>query len=383
MEEKTESRTRRRIAAGTFTAAILALLVIATRPQTDVPQVAELDAETGAPLADTVPGDGAQELADAGSAARQAEGFEPAAARPPASGPAFDIVRVEPDGSAVVAGTARPDAKVTIYADGVPLAAVEADDDGSFVAIFRADPACGAQALTMDAETADGARTASDEVVMLLPDASGPEAAPPAAGDSPATTQAPAPSVGATAILRSGSVDVLPVARPAAMAAPIDTDQVSLGAISYTQSGEIELQGAGPKDTALRVYVDNRLVQEGDVGGNGRWVLRLADIDQGLYRLRIDQVGADGRVASRVETPFQRDFPEGPRPRPGRTLPGMQPGVLATVQPGGTLWTLARSYYGSGVLYAQIFTANQELIRDPDLIYPGQVLSIPGLDETN
>ncbi|WP_111429899.1 LysM peptidoglycan-binding domain-containing protein [Rhodobacteraceae bacterium DSL-40] len=382
MEEKTESRTRRKLAAGAVSAAILLLLIYATRPEPLVPQVPELDAETGAPLADAAPGAGPGELADAGSAAPQAEGFEPAAARPPASGPAFDIVRVEPDGSAVVAGTARPDAKVTIYADGMPLAAVEADDDGSFVAIFRADPARGAQALTMDAETADGTRTASDEVVMLLPDASSTAAAPPAAGDAPAA-QAPAPSVAATAILRPGSVDVLPVARPAAMAAPIDTDQVSLGSISYTQSGEIELQGAGPRGTGLRVYVDNRLVQQGDVGGNGRWVLRLADIDQGLYRLRIDQVGADGRVASRVETPFQRDFPEGPRPRPGRTLPGMQPGVLATVQPGGTLWTLARSYYGSGVLYAQIFTANQELIRDPDLIYPGQVLSIPGLDETN
>ena len=80
-------------------------------------------------------------------------------------------------------------------------------------------------------------------------------------------------------------------------------------------------------------------------------------------------------MASRVETPFQRDYPRAPLPRPGR--PG-DPGTLSvTVQPGHNLWTLAREHYGSGVLYTQIFTANSDLIRDPDLIYPGQIFAMP------
>jgi nucleoid-associated protein YgaU len=123
--------------------------------------------------------------------------------------------------------------------------------------------------------------------------------------------------------------------------------------------------------------VDGSLVREVSVSADGRWAMELRDLAEGRYRLRIDQIGADGRVASRVETPFQRDFPAAPRPRPGVAGPG----VNVTVQPGGTLWTIARTQYGSGVLYAQIFTANSELIRDPDLIYPGQVLAIPGLDQ--
>jgi nucleoid-associated protein YgaU len=40
-------------------------------------------------------------------------------------------------------------------------------------------------------------------------------------------------------------------------------------------------------------------------------------------------------------------------------------------------------HYGQGVLYSQIFTANRGLIRNPDLIYPGQVLAIPGLEDSN
>ena len=52
--------------------------------------------------------------------------------------------------------------------------------------------------------------------------------------------------------------------------------------------------------------------------------------------------------------------------------------VTVTVQPGFTLWGIAQERYGDGVLYVQVFEANRDKIRDPDLIYPGQVLSVPG-----
>ena len=101
----------------------------------------------------------------------------------------------------------------------------------------------------------------------------------------------------------------------------------------------------------------------------------LGGVAEGLYTLRIDQLGADGKVASRVETPFQRDYPHAPPPRPGQ--PAAPAAGTVTVQPGNNLWTLARERYGSGVMYTQIFTANREQIRDPDLIYPGQIFSMP------
>lgn len=47
-----------------------------------------------------------------------------------------------------------------------------------------------------------------------------------------------------------------------------------------------------------------------------------------------------------------------------------------TVQPGDTLWGLAKKYYGNGALYPKIASANPG-IKNPNLIYDGQVLSIP------
>ncbi|MEF3047591.1 LysM peptidoglycan-binding domain-containing protein [Pseudotabrizicola sp. L79] len=59
-------------------------------------------------------------------------------------------------------------------------------------------------------------------------------------------------------------------------------------------------------------------------------------------------------------------------------VPGAVPQTVSiTVQPGFSLWRIARDTYGDGVLYVQVFEANKDKIGDPDLIYPGQVFELP------
>lgn len=327
-------------------------------------------------------------------------------------GPGFDLVRVTQDGAAVVAGTAAPGSRVTILADERPLAEVRADDAGNFVAIFNAEPSAVPRTLRLDAVAPDGKATASDDVVMLLP---APGAVPPAAqaagaadtgaaaaaaaavtaeGNAaavapvsapavaeaprpgepyprpvdPASALGPPPRIGATVLLRGAAVEAVP-----ADAAP--DRQVALASISYGAAGAVTLEGLGSPGYRVRAYVDGGLAREGVVDANGRWALPLDEVAQGVYRLRIDAVDTAGQVTSRVETPFQRDFPRLPPPRPGEPAEG-----VVTVQPGGNLWTIARTHLGSGVRYTQIFTANRDLIRDPNLIYPGQILNLPGTD---
>ena len=54
-----------------------------------------------------------------------------------------------------------------------------------------------------------------------------------------------------------------------------------------------------------------------------------------------------------------------------------------TVQPGNTLWGISRERYGEGILYVRVFEANRDKIRNPDLIYPGQVFVLPEGAEQN
>ena len=73
------------------------------------------------------------------------------------------------------------------------------------------------------------------------------------------------------------------------------------------------------------------------------------------------------------------------RPRhhpPAPVTPDAAPLVAAapitiTVQPGLTLWAIAKANFGEGMLYVQVFEANRDKIKDPDLIYPGQVFTVP------
>lgn len=48
-----------------------------------------------------------------------------------------------------------------------------------------------------------------------------------------------------------------------------------------------------------------------------------------------------------------------------------------TVKKGDSLWAIAAKYYGKGAEYSKIASANTDKISNPNLIYPGQVLTIP------
>ena len=60
-------------------------------------------------------------------------------------------------------------------------------------------------------------------------------------------------------------------------------------------------------------------------------------------------------------------------------VPAVNPKSNGThvVQPGDTLWAIAKKYYGNGNQYTKIFNANKDKIKNPNLIYPGQQLVIP------
>ena len=144
-------------------------------------------------------------------------------------------------------------------ADNRQLGVAEADSSGDFVAIFTADPSSEPQSLTLEAESAEGDVTRSEDVVVLLPAAAaavGPEtgAAPAVEEDGaedvaevPAETadapsvDAPPEEIAAVAIVRRDGVDTMPLARPIGA----DPRDVALASISYGETGDVALSGFG------------------------------------------------------------------------------------------------------------------------------------------
>lgn len=60
--------------------------------------------------------------------------------------------------------------------------------------------------------------------------------------------------------------------------------------------------------------------------------------------------------------------------RPAITAPSTR---TYTVVRGDCLWNIAKKYYGNGSQYTKIYNANRDKIKNPSLIYPGQVFVIP------
>ncbi len=271
----------------------------------------------------------------------------PAAAAPHAAAPtppSFDVVRVAPDGRAVIAGRAAPGAEVTVREGTRELGRTRADQQGAWVLVPAAPLDPGSGELTLSARPPGGVEQAGQgSVVMSVP--AGPRAGPPLA-----------------VLVGPGE------SRPLQVPGTAQPGRLGLGALDYDQHGTARFAGTAPPGAHVRVYVDNRPAGEAVAGADGRWTLDPATpLTPGQHRLRLDQLGAGGRVVGRVELPFLRED------LAGRAFP---PGSVM-VQPGQNLWRIARATYGAGIRYVVIFQANRAHIRKPNLIYPGQVFSIP------
>lgn len=276
--------------------------------------------------------------------------------------PSFDIVRVEPSGSTVIAGQGAPGSVVDIILDGDVVAQATVDEAGRFATLQQLDPSETPQSLSLS--TGDGeTRLNSEEEILLAPRVAM------AGEDEDPKEEVP------QVVLRADADGVEVVQPGLAEDTPPDVvDAVALDTITYAPSGEVALGGRASTDF-VRIYIDDAPILTAPVEADGQWRTELPQVDTGVYTLRIDELDADGTVASRVETPFKREDREVVAAELGET--GTARISFRTVQPGNTLWGIASERYGDGFLYVRVFEANRDRIRDPDLIYPGQVFTIP------
>jgi nucleoid-associated protein YgaU len=145
---------------------------------------------------------------------------------------------------------------------------------------------------------------------------------------------------------------------------------LTIGQVDYDDAGGIRFAGTAPPGATLRLYVNDRHAGDAQADEQGRWALAPGEaVEIGRHRLRVDQIAAAGVVAARIEVPFQRDRLPESATADGRIV----------VQPGHSLWRLARAVYGRGVHHTVIYEANRDQIRNPNRIFPGQVFTMPGM----
>lgn len=272
--------------------------------------------------------------------------------------PSFDIVRIsDVDCTAVMAGQAPAGAIVRINANGQTIATLRAEADGSWAHVVSEPFRPGGVELTLTAETTAGRAEAPESVVLVVPDCAD------LSTDNKAVALLTPKNRTGTRILQEPD-------RADRIAMP---EGLNLGKVDYDDQGNLEMSGHGAPDAELRAYVDGAYAGRARAGADGQWrIMPETEIAPGLHVLRVDHVDSNGAVLARIELPFARVA------RSDVVVEVDQ----VVVQPGNSLWRIARRTYGRGISYTTIYEANRDQIRDPDLIYPGQVFELPGLPDT-
>ncbi|MFD2207887.1 LysM peptidoglycan-binding domain-containing protein [Kiloniella antarctica] len=267
---------------------------------------------------------------------------------------AFDVIRVEKTGDTVIAGRAPAGSDVRILDGTTILGSVESDTNGQWVYILKTPLEPGAHELGLQINNSEGETLKSKDVAII---------------DVPKGEYAPlavlVPDEAMSANTSASKVIQLPKGDGNE---GIRDGELALDSVDYNDDGQTVIGGTSQPGQKVVGYLNNEFVGQGVADGEGRWtVAPEKNIDEGLHQLRIDQVDDGGSVIARVEIPFSRS---------GKieTLPDER---IVTVQPGNSLWRISRAIYGQGGRYAVIYDRNQDQIRNPDLIYPGQIFVLP------
>ena len=302
--------------------------------------------------------------------------------------PAFDIARIEPSGEAVIAGRAAPGATVELLRGGELHDRAVADQSGQFVMVPPKLPP-GTYDLTLRSKQPDGKQATSSQSVAVAIE--------------PRSTDRP---VVALMTPDKPTVVLSQPAPPKPMAGA-----VVVGTVETEPGGKLHVSGQARPSAAVRLYLNDSFVASVTAGADGRFSVTINEgVAPGSYRVRLDEVEQNsGAVRARAEVPFNVPDTVVTASTPAQAAasnrtdiaaaakqPELAAGVATvppdaaspstvvvpkvvttTVSRGDSLWRLSQSTYGAGTRYAVIYKANREQIRNPNLIYPGQIFVIP------
>ena len=308
-----------------------------------------------------------------------------AAQAPAAAGPVlptFDVVRVEGNGSIVVAGSAAPNAKVEILNGGTVLGSTDSGPDGAFAIVLDDPLKPGDYTITLR-QTVGGTAVASAQTAVVsvpqsptgqvlamveepgkasqlitVPQAGTKPAAPAAtqqatapAAQAPATT-APAASGTASAPAATASSASDHPSAPAAnapAAAAAAAPKIAVEAVEIDGS-KIFVAGTADPGRKVRAYADAILLGDAKTSPDGHFLIEATrDIPVGSYTIHVDGLDDDGvKVVARAAVPFEREAgesiaavaPSETKPAEtktaGATQPAAAPATTAEVKPAET-----------------------------------------------
>ncbi len=240
--------------------------------------------------------------------------------------PTFDVLRVEPDGSTVIAGSGEPNSKLEILDGDKVVTTTDVGPSGDFAAVLDNPLAAGDHQIVLRTTGKDGKSTTSEEVATVSVPTDGKTSELLAMVSKPGTASriitAPTPGApaSATAPAADATANQTATAQPAPAAATSDvasapataapaTADIMVNAVEI-EGDKIFVAGTAKPNTNVAAYADDKLIGRAKTGPDGHFVIDgVMPLAVGDHKIRADALDDAGKVAVRASVNFNR--PEG------------------------------------------------------------------------
>ena len=283
--------------------------------------------------------------------------------------PRFDVAEVDELGNGVFSGRAFRNVRVWLKKlDGSVVGETVSLEDGSFTILTNTPLPEGESVLALVAEEIPGGEIKVASERLVISRFPGGPALIVAQKDTADTVSRilQEPVTRKPFDTAQKSEDNASVSKSNASKESAEGKLLKIKIIDYDEKGRLAISGKAKPGSKISIEVNGRTIGSTNTDDQGQWSLTTIEgMADGANK--IVAKASLGDEYSTTSMPFA----------PDELVQKFPKGRLVVVQPGNSLWRIARRTYGSGFRYTVIFAANRDQVTNPDLIYPGQVLHTP------
>ena len=305
--------------------------------------------------------------------------------------PKTDVIRVEPSGNFLIAGSGKPMSKISIIENNEILQSTDVDENGKWVILSNNPLSEGSHLLIIEQKFDNNTSVLSKEIFVTTINRD--------KKSKPLIASLPNNDGGKLQIIQSPSKDkivsnmnknnlfdseiILSKTKENKIIQSADEKSLNLltgirgsvqrtnfklYSIHFDETGHVSIHGQAVLGNKVRLSIDGNLINSVNINENGKWrFTSLFKLSYGQHFLNAILIDKYNNELDRISLPFLRaKIPE-----------GLLPEDYIIIKPGDMLWKISYRLYGSPWRYVEIYNANKDQISNPDLIFPGQIFTIP------
>ena len=257
----------------------------------------------------------------------------------------FDIVRISKTGDIVIAGKSEPNEIIELLDGEEIIAEVISDENGEWIWVSKLTIKSGIKKFKLQYKNNLYKSSISDQTVIILVD----------------NQSHSVPKV--ARVFRSDveNIDLLNLEKL--------SDAITLDFLSYSPPGLVILSGRTISNTEIEILKSSEILGKTKSNENGVWKFIIKKNEYANEEISIKTtINGETLILTYDQAEIKKRFKN-------TNYEFYDDRII--VQKGNSLWRIARKTLGGGIFYTEIYKNNLAKIKNPNLIYPGQVFNLP------